>query len=53
MSISLRQLADRLGAECEPGTLDIPITAVSSIPKAEPGCLVFATRPEGEAAIYT
>ena len=50
MSISLSQLAGRLGAECEPGTLDILITAVSSIPKAEPGCLVFAEEETALAA---
>jgi UDP-3-O-[3-hydroxymyristoyl] glucosamine N-acyltransferase len=42
MSIPLSQLAGRLGAQYEPGTQDILITALSSIPKAGPGCLVFA-----------
>jgi UDP-3-O-[3-hydroxymyristoyl] glucosamine N-acyltransferase len=48
MAITLRQLADRLGAEVDSGVPDILITGVSSIPGAQPGCLVFA---EEEAAV--
>jgi UDP-3-O-[3-hydroxymyristoyl] glucosamine N-acyltransferase len=50
MSISLNQLAAHLGLEYEPGTHDILITAISSIPKASPGCLVFAEEETALAA---
>ncbi len=51
-TITLSQLAERLGAEFDPGPsgfgVDPVITTVSSIPAAQPGCLVFA---EEEAAL--
>jgi UDP-3-O-[3-hydroxymyristoyl] glucosamine N-acyltransferase len=48
MAITLSQLADRLGAEVNQPVPDLLITGVSSIPGAQPGCLVFA---EEEAAL--
>jgi UDP-3-O-[3-hydroxymyristoyl] glucosamine N-acyltransferase len=41
-SITLSQLAERLAAEVAVGSGDLVITAVSGIPQALPGCLVFA-----------
>jgi UDP-3-O-[3-hydroxymyristoyl] glucosamine N-acyltransferase len=46
-TMTLSQLAERLGAEVDRGLADPLITGVSSIPAARPGCLVFA---EEEAA---
>ncbi len=47
-SITVSQLADRLGAEVDGVGVDAIITRVSSIPGARPGCLVFA---EDEASL--
>jgi UDP-3-O-[3-hydroxymyristoyl] glucosamine N-acyltransferase len=53
-TITLSQLAERLGAEFDLGPsklgVDSVITAVSSIPAAHPGCLVFAEEETSLAA---